>query len=248
MRIATALFLCLLSVVRVEGAPNDPLGSNPWIYFADNNARTINRLRMDGSGFQVLANTDQALVGLTIDTTSRHLYWSDNPQNGFACLHRAELDGSNVSITYQAAASQPERNDWAVGADERSQRMYWIDSAAGRIRAINLDGSGLINIIENDRSLDTALELDLREQVIYFTTGSLNANTAKIERVQIDGSCRQLIANTYAYSIFLDKQQNRILGADWDDGWIFELVADNFNETISFPLMLLETSSDIQTS
>lgn len=199
----------------------------PWIYFADNNAQTVNRIAFDGSDFQVLANTERALLGLTIDRVSRKLYWSDNPLFGTARLHRANLDGTNADVFYEATIPNQGETVGQLAIDENLRRMYWIDSGADRIRRINLDGTGLTDILVNEPRMESALELDSSGSQLYFSTGSFLSDP-KIERINVDGTGRQSIANTYAYSIYLDETQDRILGADWNSNRIFELPSPLF--------------------
>jgi hypothetical protein len=108
---------------------------------------------------------------------------------------------------------------------------------------MNLDGTGLGNVIENVSNLADALELDAVTDTLYFTTGTFDANTAKVERVAVNGTGRQALANAYAYSLFLDHIDNRILGSDWDRGVIFEMRPDQFipNDLFSAP-----ASRDVQ--
>jgi hypothetical protein len=202
--------------------------NSPWIYFADNDADSVNRIRMDGSDYQQLVATGDGCQGLTIDVTGGKLYWSNNPLYGKALLHRSDLNGQNAEVFYEAVIPDQGETIGQLAMDEVARRIYWIDSGADRIRGMNLDGTQLANVLENESTLADALELDANTHTLYFTTGSFGGNTAKVERIQLDGSGRQAIANTSAYSLFLDQTQNRILGADWDGDAVFELVPASY--------------------
>lgn len=199
----------------------------PWIYFTDVSASTVNRMAFDGTDFQVLANTDQFPYGLAIDQVDRKMYWSESPPGAKARIHRADLDGSNPSVFYEAASPSPVESILQLAIGEASRQIYWVDSAARQIRTMNLDGSGLMNVFSSAENLGPSLELDASGEHLYFSIGTA-FNSSRIERINIDGTDRQPVSATFASSLFLDESHGRIYGADWDKGQIFELTLPNF--------------------
>ncbi len=220
-------------IVCIAIATKSPATQTPWIYFADNNAQTVNRMAFDGTDFQVLANTTEALLGLTIDRVDQKIYWSDNPQNGKARLHRADFNGANASVFYEATIPNQGETVGQLAIDEAARKIYWIDSGADRLRKMNLDGTGLVDILTNEPRMETALELNSSGNQLYFSTGSMFSNPL-IERINVDGSGRQVIGSAYAYSIYLDESQNRILGADWNASQIFQLASPAYSRSTLF--------------
>lgn len=197
--------------------------ANPWIYFADNGNLSINRIRWDGTDLQVLANTRSALLGMAIDARSKQIYWADNPHTGYSQLHRSNLAGGNHEIVYQAATPNQTEIIGQMAIDEITRQIYWIDEGKDRIVRLNLDGTGLSEVLPSGGSLGTAFELDSSAGRLYFASGEYGNATSKIESIKLDGSNRETVVNAYAYSIFVDSKANRILGGDIERRQVFEI-------------------------
>jgi hypothetical protein len=220
-----------------------PGAGNPWIYFADNGNLSVNRIRWDGSGLEVLVHTEYALQGITIDRIDGKLYWADNPQDGPSRLHRSDLSGANPEVLYEAIIPNQGETIGQLAIDEATRQIYWIDESQRRIRKMNLNGSGLTNVLSSSGSLGTALELDATSGKIYFGSGDFGNATSKLERINVDGTSREVIANAYAYSIFVDTINNRLLGGDIQQSFVFEVPLDSHQRHNLFPVT---TPRDVQ--
>lgn len=206
-----------------------------WIYWADNDADTINRLRIGqartvASGPEVLIQTEPNPQGLVIDAQAGTMYWSDigRPHDGAARgrIYRANLDGSNQETLYTASLPRGQESTGQLALDRVRGQLSWIDEEGGRIRRIDFGDSNAETVIVDVVSLGTALEVDAFAGHLYFTTGSFVAGTAKIERVNLDGSNRDVIADQYGYSIALDIMNEDVYAADWDGDRITRVAFD----------------------
>jgi hypothetical protein len=122
--------------------------------------------------------------------------------------------------------------------DTVHSRLFWSDSLGGRILARDLTGGPLAVILDLPSSFDGALDVDPFQGHVYFTTGSFIAGTAKIERVNFDGSDRRVIANTYAASMGLDLVNERVYAADWDAHRIRRVNFDGTELTTIIPRVI----------
>ena len=204
--------------------------SAQWIYWADNDADTINRLDINGGESEVLIHTEPNPQGLAIDTFAGKMYWSDigNSRDSQARgkIYGASLDGSEIELLY--AAPLPHRQELVgqIALDLPAEQLYWTDESGDRIRRMNLDGTGVEVVLGADSSLGTGLEIDPVNRHLYFTTGSSVAGTAKIERADLDGSNRNVIADVYGFSISLDVENEQIYAADFFDDRILGVAFD----------------------
>ncbi|MCK4625359.1 MAG: DUF5050 domain-containing protein [Phycisphaerae bacterium] len=212
----------------------------PRVYWADNNADTINRIQSDGSDFQVILTTQTALMGLDIDANAGKMYWSDNGASwdssarGRVC--RSNLDGSNVEVLYTTALPQQDGSGdclFQIAINSNTGHIYFTEKRGytdDRIARMNLDGTDVVTIM-TDADLESALEVDPSGNRLYFTSSSGAMCTPKIERCNLDGANRQVVVEAYAYSISLDLENQLIYGADWFDGHIFKVGFDGTDLT-----------------
>jgi hypothetical protein len=188
------------------------------VFYADNDLSTVSRQTLDGSGPQLLKNTQKALIGLAVDENAGKLYWSDNGQSfdvtARGMIYRSNLDGSAQETLYTAILPRNSESVGQLQLDADAQLIYWIDEEGKRIHRMGLNGAGELTVA-NVPTLGTALELDPTSGHLYFTTGSFGAGTAKIERMNVDGTNRVPIANAYGYSLELDPAHQNIYAADW---------------------------------
>src|SRR5450755_3422331 len=158
-----AVVVCSLFVLKLT-----PAQAQPQLYFADNNAKTIDRMNIDGSGLQVIAKVSEIPLGLAVDPIGSKIYWSVNSP---ARIYRSNPDGSGREIFYQPA-NQLEVID-RLAFDTSHHSLYWNGSAnqATYIERINADGSGRQTILQNDLTngpIGSALAIDLVGQRLFF--------------------------------------------------------------------------------
>jgi len=67
------------------------------------------------------------------------MFWSDGT-NSNAKIERSDLSGRNRAVLMSSAQGLVSPTTLVV--DFRDQKLYWLDSAAGKIGRINWDGSG----------------------------------------------------------------------------------------------------------
>lgn len=201
--------------------------SRPKLYFADNDANTINRLNLDGSGFEVIATTQRVLLGLAVDSVNGKIYWSDNglsfDANGRARLHRADLAGSNRQIIYESTLTQQGEIIDQLAIDIPRQHLYWSggQNRLPHIKRINTNGTELVTIIDSLPELGGALELDLVQQRILFQYRPNGVDT--VATSDLNGNDIQSLFQERVTSLFLDHEFNRVLAASFFDNVIFQV-------------------------
>jgi len=67
-----------------------------------------------------------------------YLFWSDGG-NGSAKIERSDLSGRNRTVLVSSAQGLVSPTTLVV--DFRSQKLYWLDSAAEKIGHVDFDGS-----------------------------------------------------------------------------------------------------------
>ena len=63
-----------------------------WTEQIDENTGKVQRVNLDGTSVQTLASLQSVPIGITVDTTSRKLYWTDSQGK----IRRANLNGKNI--------------------------------------------------------------------------------------------------------------------------------------------------------
>ena len=135
-------------------------GSAIKIYFTDGGTDraglggpgTVREVNPDGTGLATLvASAGERPRGIDLDDVNGHLYWNDfgNSSNSGRTL-RSDLDGSNVTtlVTHGQAGINDIHLDVAAG------KMYMALSVSFSpfhgVRQANLDGTGLIDLINTE--------------------------------------------------------------------------------------------------
>jgi ankyrin repeat protein/DNA-binding beta-propeller fold protein YncE len=112
-----------------------------WTDFAADEIRTCD---FDGSGAARLEIPDlSGPIGLAFERSKRSLYWTCDatyPRK----VQRAGADGSGV---VDVASGRLVNRPSALAADAASGKIFWTESIAGRLRAANLDGSDIQDIV-----------------------------------------------------------------------------------------------------
>lgn len=215
--------------------------SAEWIYWADNNAHTVNRLNIQSGVSDLLVHTESANLGIAVDSFLGKMYWTDNGafQDPLARgrIYRSNLDGTGQEVLYTASLPRGDESVGQIALDLSSNQIYWGDEEGDRIHRMNLNGTGAEIILGDVSSLGTGLELDLVNNHLYFTTGSFVGGTSKIERIDLDGTNRNDIANLYGYSIALDIHNENIYAADWNGSRIRRVAYDGTGTTDVVPFV-----------
>jgi DNA-binding beta-propeller fold protein YncE len=83
---------------------------------------------------------------------------------------------------------QAAKSRTASGVNARIGRLFFLDTAGGRVLSANPDGSDLKTIVEEGRKLPDGLVIDSAARHMYWTNmGNLKANDGSILRSDLDG-------------------------------------------------------------
>lgn len=123
------------------------------VYWSDSGTNRIQRANLDGSGLENIITTGLSMpTAMAIDTSFSMIYWTDYLDGS---VRRALMNGSSVEdILTNLEGPKGLTLDIARGF------VYFGDSNRGLFR-VNLDGTGIVTLLE-DASIDpTAIALDL---------------------------------------------------------------------------------------
>jgi len=206
---------CCLKCHAVE------VSRQPVLFFADNDALTINTINLDGSSHEVIVSTNRVLIGLTVDSVTRKIYWSTNADR--ARIHKSELDGSIAQTIYESILQFQGETAGQLALDVARQHIYWI----GRVNRepfvfrAKTDGSEIETVV---RDLPDINALDFsRVHQRLFLGQDLSSTTGTIWSTEPDGSDVQTVFGASATSLFVDEQSNRIIGSDFFRDIIYEV-------------------------
>ena len=73
-------------------------------------------------------------------------------------------------------------------------KMYWTDLGIGKIQRVNLDGTGLHDLVTTGLSHPGEIALDMARGKMYWT----DPGSSKIQRANLDGTGMEDLVSTYA--------------------------------------------------
>jgi hypothetical protein len=224
--------LCLMALLGTPAVAIPPSTAPlPWIYWADNDADTINRMRTDGSLAEVLA-TGRNPLGLSVHKEAGYLYWVD--LEGGGRVMRSDLEGNSPTAIFTQAGNGMGQ----VVVDAIHSHVYWVDGINRRIVRAGLSGENLTTIYQSTEPLNPALEIDAARGQLFFSTGIFDDKA--IHKIAADGTGHVVIASTYAYSMGLDEVNQTVYTADWSSSHInsFGYDGQGFTQVVDPQLQL----------
>ena len=169
MRVRGLLFGCLLLA-----APATVAAAEGTLYWSDTADQVIRRAELNGSGVEDLVAG--VVSALDLDRVHSRMYWLAAGMDQQVFVRRAHLDGSNVEELFQLGTA----NSLAVDPD--AGKLYVGTTGVkgtGSLWRSNLNGSGLVEIVDNVTPLALAVESG---GLVYYT------DFDGIYRVGADGS------------------------------------------------------------
>ena len=155
----------VMDVIHTGGEPVDlalDLASG-HVYWREAQGQLIRRANLDGSDpvDLVVLNDDGNQSGIGLDLVNGHIYWTDNSFDSGDKIYRADLDGGNV---IEAITGLETPRDVAVDPD--NGHLYWTERGDGitifaRIARANLDGTNVVDIVNEGADLDSPFFLEL---------------------------------------------------------------------------------------
>jgi streptogramin lyase len=127
---------------------------NGKVYFTDNHASVekIQRMNLDGTGLEDVLTGVQA-ISIVLDVDGGKMYYTTNDDWS---VKRANTDGTNVETLYTSATGTPR----GITLDLDSGKIYFTDihSSMEKIQRMNLDGTGLEDILTGVSALKITTE------------------------------------------------------------------------------------------
>jgi hypothetical protein len=169
---------------EVDGVDSD----GTYIYWSDNEAKTIGRVGVDGKGASRRFITGAGPAN-NVTVGANAIYWI----NG-ASIASAALDGSNVNLNLVPGAN-------AAGIAVDANYVYWTSNTQNSIGRAALDGSGVNAAFVPGIPASAATNMGgitVNASSIYFAVDYLqgtNGDSEGIWRSNIDGTGAALLTN-----------------------------------------------------
>lgn len=170
-----------------SGAYQTQSGVIDRIFWVDNDLKTIQSSRLDGSDLQTLVSGLTTPEELFVDSQNQHIYFSDA---GSSVIRRVNFDGSQLTDIL-TDLDEPQ----GIEIDLDGGKIYWIEDGDldNTVRRADLDGSNAETLATITAGLYLTkpddIELDLVNGHVYWS----DELTRKIERMDFDGSNRTLL-------------------------------------------------------
>jgi len=201
------------------------------VYWVNPVDKRIQRSNLDGSNPQTIVSGLTDPLGITLDEESARLYWTDFTAG---TIQSAALNGSEV-ITIVTGLQNPVWIEFAP----RQRVLYFIESDQDtidnndrRIRRINLDGSGLVDIYVRHPPFDisflvTGLAVNEDLNRIYWSDAeNQDAIWTNIKWIPLDGSSgwEQVVFDSdhFIYGVTFDRNTFKLYWSSNDNGFSFD--------------------------
>ena len=136
----------------------------------------IQRANLDGSDVQDLVGELDSVSALVLDGATAKMYWAS-----LTSIHRANLDGTDPEDLITSGLS----GLWSQGLalDMPAAKMYWADSAGGKIQRANLDGTEVEDLVTMPSFWHVrGVKPGLVPGKMYWTTDT------RMQRASLDGT------------------------------------------------------------
>ena len=143
----------------------------------------VQRLNLDGSGFQSNLITDlDTPMNITVDVVNDKLYWTEKTSNTTGRIRSANLDGTNIQLIKDLTSVPLD-----IALDAADGKLYLANSW-GKVQRLNLDGSGFQSNFITDLATPMNIAVDTVGQQLYLTSGD-----GKISRRDLSGGGSEAI-------------------------------------------------------
>ena len=211
--------LLLTPIVHIQPA------RRPSMYWVA--AETGALYRLVGTEVENLVPGVQKALGLAVDTTNSHIYWTEQTGKNKGSVKTANLDGTNVQIL-ATLKSVPT----SIAVDAAKSKLYWTN-ASGRIQRANLNGKQIRTLAKNLKA-PSNITLDTTGGKLYWTESN-----GRIRRANLNGKGLQNIASDLDPINGIAIAGNKIYWAEGTDGGggkirHANLNGSNFGTLVSF--------------
>ncbi|OQV21780.1 Prolow-density lipoprotein receptor-related protein 1 [Hypsibius exemplaris] len=156
-----------------------------FLYWVDPKTSTLNRIRRDLTGRQVIVEDDVTSVdSVAVDWMAGNIYWT-NPVG--RTIEVARLNGSSRFVVLHEDIEQPK----AIAVHPGKGLIFWSDNGgkAAKIERASLDGSNRVAMGGVQRVTD--ITVDYEENKIYWCDAGLD----RIERANLDFTGRTVLVS-----------------------------------------------------
>ncbi|XP_013773894.1 low-density lipoprotein receptor-related protein 6-like [Limulus polyphemus] len=169
----------------------DPI--EEYVYWTDDETRTIKRAFLNGTGQENLIDTEiQHPDGIAVDWIAKNIYWTDT---GTDRIEVARFNGSSRKVLISENLDEPR----AIVVDPPGGYMYWTDwGNKSKIERAALDGTLREILISTGLFWPNGLAIDYEERKLYWG----DARTDKIEVSNLDGTDRRELVSDQLPHIF----------------------------------------------
>ncbi len=199
-----------------------------WIYWGDVTSGKIERIKIDGSGREVIISGLSIPQGIYAHRRDNHLYWVDR---GTDKIQRSNLDGTNVIDVVTSGLIDPQGLIVNLDID----KIYWIDGSTDNIKRCNLDGSNIETIVSG-LVFGEDLVVDYPNQKIYWTDSGPPLDVIKSSDFDGSNIATLLSGLTNPEGIDLDTVNNKIYFANSDAKQIRKCNLDGSSNTLVLSL------------
>ena len=176
-----------------------------FLFWSDDETKTINRAKLDGSEQQTIISKDIFLPdGIAIDSVARNIYFTDAESGR---IHVAPLNGSYRKTIISSGLRKPR----AIAVDSKAGWVYWTDWGLGVVERSYLDGRNRETLVHNPNGWPNGLALDTENGKMYWG----DAKTALIEEANMDGTGRVVLLEKIYHIFGLALYNGYLYWSEW---------------------------------
>ena len=172
------------------------------LYFANRSAGLIERSNLDGSGRETVVEGINP-IGLALDVTDAKIYWSDYTYND-PCIRRANLDGTDVQTLGGASTGCSLEG---IALDLTARHVYFAERMTQHIKRCNMDGGGVVLILECWQGIGHPRGLALANGRMYWSSDE-NIFSATLSGDDVQPLVTDLLGDPY--SLEYDTEAGRL--------------------------------------
>uniref|UniRef100_A0A8D8WXU2 Low-density lipoprotein receptor-related protein 6 n=2 Tax=Cacopsylla melanoneura TaxID=428564 RepID=A0A8D8WXU2_9HEMI len=225
----TNVMLPVVGVKHAIAIDYDPVGEH--LYWTDDEARTIRRIKLDGTGQQdVITIEVEHPDGVAVDWVARNLYWTDT---GTDRIEVSRLDGAHRKVLVNTDLVEPR----AIALSPGHGFLFWSDwnEKRPKIERSMLSGGERVVLVKEKLGWPNGVTLDVENEKLYWC----DAKTDKIEMIDFDGGNRRELINENLPHVFgISLLGDYVYWTDWQRRSIDRVnkVTGNDREIIIEPL------------
>ncbi|CAC5419980.1 unnamed protein product [Mytilus coruscus] len=197
-------------------------GVGPQLFFS--NGTHVFSKDLDSANWRILVETmDSSVTYVDYDFINEFIYWSDlNTKTISRKKCTSGNESSNIEVIIQ---QQTNSRPIGIAVDSQNGHLYWADLDGGLIRRSDLDGSNVVDILNESLEKPTVITIDISNRLLYFS----DHGKQTIERCTFDGSSRQILISVDVmspYGLALDMNSKRLY---WTDAALYHIKSSKFD-------------------